>query len=85
MGDVGLLLRDDLPVNRVASPTKFAEYCLCGLPVLTTPYVGDFSEYVRQFSLGYQVDLSNLQADKALLTFLQNVHERRARICRSVR
>ncbi len=78
MGDAGLLLRDDSQVNRVASPTKFAEYCLCGLPVLTTPYVGDFSEYVRQFSLGHHVDLSNLQADEALLTFLQDVHEHRA-------
>lgn len=77
MGDVGLLLRDDSPVNRVASPTKFAEYCLCGLPVLTTPFVGDFSEYVRQFSIGHQVDLSDLQADQDLLTFFQNVHERR--------
>lgn len=34
--DFGLLLRSETPVNRVASPTKFAEYCLAGLPVLMT-------------------------------------------------
>jgi hypothetical protein len=37
--DFGLLLRRDTPVNRVASPTKFSEYCLTGLPVVMTDVV----------------------------------------------
>lgn len=32
--DFGTLLRPKGPVNEVASPTKFGEYCLCGLPVI---------------------------------------------------
>ena len=32
--DFGFLLRDDTPVNRVAFPTKFAEYALAGLQVI---------------------------------------------------
>jgi glycosyltransferase involved in cell wall biosynthesis len=32
--DFGFLLRDDKPVNRVAFPTKFAEYALAGLQII---------------------------------------------------
>lgn len=32
--DFGFLLRDDTPVNRVAFPTKFAEYALAGLKII---------------------------------------------------
>lgn len=32
--DFGLMLRRHSPINRVASPVKFAEYCLTGLPVI---------------------------------------------------
>lgn len=32
--DAGFMLRDPTPTNRVATPTKFAEYCLTGLPVV---------------------------------------------------
>ena len=33
--DVAFLLRDDDVMNRVASPTKLAEYLACGLPVIS--------------------------------------------------
>lgn len=42
--DLGLLLRDSSPTNQVASPTKFAEYLACGLPVLRTTGIGDLDE-----------------------------------------
>lgn len=77
MGDVGLLLRDDSPVNLVASPLKFAEYCLCGLPVITTPYVGDFSRMVADNQLGHWVDLDMETISPALLEFLQDVSAHR--------
>jgi hypothetical protein len=32
--DCGMLLRERSPINDVASPTKFGEYCLTGLPVI---------------------------------------------------
>lgn len=44
--DLGLLLRKPDPVNAVASPTKFAEYMLCGLPTLTSAGLGDLPSYV---------------------------------------
>ena len=43
--DLGLILRDDSPVNRVACPTKLAEYLHFGLvPVVRSPRLGDFQE-----------------------------------------
>jgi glycosyltransferase involved in cell wall biosynthesis len=39
--DAGFLLRHDTPTNYVASPTKFAEYCLAGLPVILTNAIKD--------------------------------------------
>jgi hypothetical protein len=41
--DFGLLLREDLLVNRVACPTKLVEYLRFGvIPVMESPSVGDF-------------------------------------------
>lgn len=50
--DFGLLLRDDVPMNNVASPTKFAEYIMCGLPVIISENIGDFSEFVKENKIG---------------------------------
>ncbi|MBK7945530.1 MAG: glycosyltransferase [Flavobacteriales bacterium] len=50
--DIGLLLREARITNRVASPTKFAEYLSAGLPVAISEAVGDFSDLVRDESLG---------------------------------
>lgn len=51
--DVGLILREDVPMNNVASPTKFAEYVMCGLPVIISQGVGDFSEIVEFKKCGF--------------------------------
>jgi glycosyltransferase involved in cell wall biosynthesis len=76
--DVGFLLRADSPVNRVASPTKFAEYCICGVPVLLTPYVGDYSRVVEEEQLGFC--LSELRVSPRLLHFLRDVQAHREAI-----
>lgn len=73
--DVGFLLRDDSVVNRVASPTKFAEYCICGLPVLLTRYVGDYSGEAEEHQLGFV--LEQLEFTDALGCFLKDVQNRR--------
>jgi glycosyltransferase involved in cell wall biosynthesis len=52
-GDLGLLLRDPHPVNRVASPVKFAEYLAAGLPVLVSPGVGDAAAIVERERVGF--------------------------------
>lgn len=75
VADVGFLLRADSPVNRVASPTKFAEYCICGVPVLLTPYVGDYSRVVDNEMIG--CCLEGLHVSPKLVTFLKDVHEHR--------
>ncbi|MCW5898868.1 MAG: glycosyltransferase [Flavobacteriales bacterium] len=59
--DLGLLLRDPCVTNRVASPTKFAEYLSAGLPVLISEEVGDLTKLVEKEDLG-QV----LRRDEAL-------------------
>ena len=50
--DHGLLLREPCITNRVASPTKFAEYLSAGLPVVISEGVGDFSQRVERDRLG---------------------------------
>jgi glycosyltransferase involved in cell wall biosynthesis len=57
--DIGILLRKSSIVNRVASPTKFAEYLLCGLPVVITENVGDASDLVRRERIGIVVPESH--------------------------
>lgn len=64
-GDVGLLLREDSLTNRVASPVKFAEYLRCGLPVVLTPYVGDFSELGATEGVGQTVEFP-VRADEVI-------------------
>jgi glycosyltransferase involved in cell wall biosynthesis len=62
--DFALLLRDDVPMNNVASPTKFAEYILCGLPVIISKGIGDFSDLVIRNEFGFVLnDLDNIQTE----------------------
>lgn len=51
-GDFGLLYRENSVTNQVASPVKFAEYLSCGLNVIISEGVGDFSEFVRKNKCG---------------------------------
>lgn len=57
--DAALLLREDNLVNRVASPTKFAEYLSMGIPVVITDVLGDFARIVGDFDVGAVVPASN--------------------------
>lgn len=45
MADFAILLRDDKLLNRVASPTKFGEYCLTGLKVIMNNVVNQAWRY----------------------------------------
>lgn len=51
-GDIGLLIRAQDTINRVACPTKFGEYLACGIPVLCTDGIGDISAYVKKHKIG---------------------------------
>lgn len=51
--DYGLLIREDSITNQVASPLKFAEYLACGLKVIISENLGDYSEFVTKNNCGY--------------------------------
>jgi glycosyltransferase involved in cell wall biosynthesis len=76
-GDVGLLLREDHVLNRVSSPTKFAEYLAAGVPVISTPYVGDVSGAVIQENVGTIVDLPLAAEMDGMMEFLDGVRRQR--------
>lgn len=50
--DYGLLIREDSVTNQVASPVKFAEYLSCGLQVIISEQIGDFSSFVKENDCG---------------------------------
>ena len=50
--DLGLLLLRSAPNIKTSSPAKFSEYLNCGLPVLITPDVGDFSALIEKERVG---------------------------------
>jgi glycosyltransferase involved in cell wall biosynthesis len=53
--DLGILIREQSVTNRVASPTKFAEYLAAGLPVAISENLGDYSEFVVNQNCGFIV------------------------------
>lgn len=50
--DFGFLLRDDIPLNNVASPVKFLEYISAGVVPIMSKGIGDYSELVLQEDIG---------------------------------
>lgn len=50
--DYGILVREQADTNRVASPTKFAEYLAAGLQVIISEGVGDMSGETVEQHLG---------------------------------
>lgn len=52
VADMAFLIRDDLPLNREAFPTKFSEYLGSGVPVLITPHVHSLANLVEKHNLG---------------------------------
>jgi hypothetical protein len=52
MCDYGILYREKSITNRVAAPTKFAEYLSSGLPVIISEEVGDYSRFVNHHKCG---------------------------------
>lgn len=59
-GDHGLLYRVSSVTNQVASPVKFAEYLSCGLNVIISDNLGDFSEFVRKNNCGSVGDVNSV-------------------------
>lgn len=82
--DVGILLRRETIVNFVASPTKFSEYLLCGLPVVITDRLGDASSMVRENGIGVVVSeasihTSSIVSEREIKSMLDQEMRLRAR------
>jgi glycosyltransferase involved in cell wall biosynthesis len=76
--DTGLLLRDDLPLNHVASPVKYGEYLASGVPVIITPHVGDFSQLTQSTRCGLVLDNPTDPGHlPEVLRFLERVRDHR--------
>ncbi|HMG86786.1 MAG TPA: hypothetical protein VK574_13735 [Terracidiphilus sp.] len=58
--DFGILLRRRDAINRVASPVKFAEYCLAGLPVIMTDAVEQSVQIGRELGNALVTELGSL-------------------------
>ncbi|TCL76754.1 glycosyltransferase involved in cell wall biosynthesis [Hydrogenispora ethanolica] len=56
MADCALLVREPHPVNEVASPTKFAEYLSCNLPVVLSRGIGDTAAVLQTHPVGCFTD-----------------------------
>jgi glycosyltransferase involved in cell wall biosynthesis len=56
--DVGLSFRLSSPSQTACSPIKNGEYLACGLPVVSTPGAGDYSELIVRERVGVVVDVS---------------------------
>lgn len=80
--DAGLLLRSNLILNIVSSPTKICEYLAAGVPLICTQYSGDYARSVTHKVNGY-VGADPVFTDtevKDLLEWLKNVKANRGEI-----
>jgi glycosyltransferase involved in cell wall biosynthesis len=58
VGDLGLLIRQDNDVNRVAFPVKFYEYIRCGAPVLSS-ITSDLKDLIKKYNVGFWLENYN--------------------------
>ena len=73
--DFGLILRDDHIVNRVACPTKVAEYLHFEMiPIVLSPLIGDYATLGYQFLTLIEIENSPLPTDAALTSM--RIHNR---------
>ena len=68
-GDFGILIRDNIPTNLSASPTKFGEYVNCGLNVVFNKIPSDYYYQSLSFSLNNTI----LEEKDDLLAFFKEV------------
>lgn len=72
MADFGFLLRKNILLNNVASPTKFPEYLAAGLGIIASPGIGDLSRLVEDQEIGCVVDEADMESStKAILNLVE--------------
>ncbi len=77
LADYGLLLRSNQVTNQVASPVKFAEYLVAGLPVIVSPVIADFAKFVQKHAVG---QVSSLEVNFDQTSAATKIHCRQAGI-----
>jgi glycosyltransferase involved in cell wall biosynthesis len=70
-GHVGLSFRVVAPSQRASSPIKNGEYLACGLPLVTTPGAGDYSDLVCHRRVGVVVDRQDAEGYRRAASQLQ--------------
>jgi hypothetical protein len=65
--EYGFLIRDDVPVNNVASPIKLAEYLSCGVNVIISDALTSYAPLIEQYAAG--ISVKNLEDIKKIDTF----------------
>lgn len=76
--EYGFLIRQNSPVNYVASPIKFAEYLSCGVNVILTSALPTCVEIVNKYSVGTVVNIDDADiklspySDKAYQAYKDN-------------
>lgn len=80
--DMAFLLRTKHPMNRAASPGKFGDYVACGVPVIMTDEISDYSQMIAQ--TGHCVVLDDMNDDdevlRKIMPFLNYDPDRRQRL-----
>ncbi len=65
IADYGLMYRENTITNQVASPVKLAEYLSCGLQIIASDNLGDFSNFVKTKNCGFvlptQIDFKQIE------------------------
>jgi len=73
--DYGLLIREQSITNKVASPVKFAEYLACGLKVIISENLGDYSDFIQKYDAGSIFTKFNKQAEMIPMTEKKRLRE----------
>ena len=64
--DAGIIMRHDIVVNNVACPIKIGEYLGCGLPVILTRGIGDYSKTIPEAGVGILLDEDSNMAQQVV-------------------
>lgn len=64
ISNYAIFLREESMVNHVASPVKFAEYCLAGLPIIMTTAVEQSTIYAKKCGNFINVDINDIDSFK---------------------
>ncbi len=66
VADIGIIMRYDTTINNVSSPVKIAEYLSCGLPVVLTSGIGDYSQMISEHGVGLVLDENGNVAEQVI-------------------